>query len=257
MNVFKDFQVAQTYDSFYQTSLGEAVDRIEKALIRGYLDQMFSCETSMLHCNVRGYDNKFQQHGNWSEAEIREASSIRPLKNKLFTYEMLELGCGTGHWTQFFCDEGFHVTGVDESGAMLEQARAKHIVPAGFLEADAGNLPFPDQRFSVISSVTMFEFVDDVNRIFDEIDRVLKPGGCLLCGWLNALSEPAKKKNDSETFRHARFYTPTEVERMLTRFGLPQLSYGVYYSPGFDLLDGTEAQNSVQPAFIASFVQKI
>ena len=214
MNIFKDSHVAQAYDLYYQTSLGESVDCIEKALIRGYLDQIFSCE-------------------------------------------MLELGCGTGHWTQFFCDEGFHVTGVDESGAMLEQARAKHIVPAGFLKADAGNLPFPDQRFPVISSVTMFEFVDDVNRVFDEIDRVLKPGGYLVCGWLNALSEPAKKKNDSETFRHARFYSPAEIRQFLARFGIPELSCGVYLSPDFKLLDGTEKQNSVQPAFIASFVQKI
>lgn len=214
MNVFKDHQIAQMYDLYYQTSLGESVDRIEKALIRGYLDQIFSCE-------------------------------------------MLELGCGTGHWTQFFCDEGFQVTGVDESDAMLEQARAKNIVPAGFVKADAGNLPFADQRFSVISSVTMFEFVDDVNPVFDEIDRVLKPGGYLVCGWLNALSESAKKKDHDDTFRHARFYTPAEIERMLTRFGLPQLTYGVYYSAGFELLDGTEAQNSVQPAFIASFVRKI
>jgi len=60
---------------------------------------------------------------------------------------MLELGCGTGHWTQFFCEEGFQVTGVDESEAMLERARAKNIAGARFLQADAGNLPFRDQSF--------------------------------------------------------------------------------------------------------------
>lgn len=214
MNVFQDHQIAQDYDLYYQTSLGESVDRIEKALIKGYLESVLS-------------------------------------------REMLELGCGTGHWTQFFCEEGFQVTGVDESEAMLKQARTKNIAAAGFLKADAGNLPFADQRFSVISSVTMFEFVEDVNRVFDEIDRVLKPGGHFVCGWLNALSESAKKKDHDDTFRYACFYTPAEIERMLTRFGLPQLTYGVYYSAGFELLDGTELQNSVQPAFIASSVQKI
>jgi ubiquinone/menaquinone biosynthesis C-methylase UbiE len=213
VNVFKDFRVAQKYDSYYQTGLGELVDCIEKALIRKYLNQIFSCE-------------------------------------------MLELGCGTGHWTRFFCEEGFQVTAIDESGAMLEQARMKNISNADFLKADAASLPFEDQRFSVISSVTMFEFVENVDRILDEIDRLLKPGGYLIAGWLNALSETAKSKDSDETFRHACFYTPAEIERLLARFGVPLLSYGVYYSSGFELLDGTKNQNTVQPAFIASLVQK-
>jgi hypothetical protein len=38
---------------------------------------------------------------------------------------------------------------------------------------------------------------------------------------------------------------------------MPQLSYGVYYAPDFELLDGTELQSSAEPAFIASLVQKI
>jgi len=213
VNVFKDFRVAQKYDSYYQTGLGELVDCIEKTLIRKYLNQIFSCE-------------------------------------------MLELGCGTGHWTRFFCEEGFQVTAIDESGAMLEQARMKNIPNVDFLKADAASLPFQDQSFSVISSVTMFEFVENVDRILDEIDRLLKPGGYMVAGWLNALSETGKNKNNDETFRSACFYTPKEIERLLARFGVPRLSYGVYYSSGFELLDGTKNQNTVQPAFIASVVQK-
>ncbi len=45
-------------------------------------------ETNMLHDNENTNENNFQQHGNWSEAEIREANSIRQLKNKSFTDEM-------------------------------------------------------------------------------------------------------------------------------------------------------------------------
>lgn len=214
LNVFKDSQVAQRYDWYYQTSLGASVDRIEKALILEFLNQIHS-------------------------------------------REMLELGCGTGHWTHFFCEEGFQVTGVDESEAMLEQARLKDIAGARFLQADASNLPFPDQYFPVISAITLFEFVDHPNPVFDEIERLLKPGGYLLCGWLNGRSELGKKKDDHNTYRHARFYTPAEVRQFLGRFGRPQLSYGVYYAPDFELLDGTEFQSSVEPSFIASLVQKI
>jgi ubiquinone/menaquinone biosynthesis C-methylase UbiE len=139
---------------------------------------------------------------------------------------------------------------------MLEQAGMKNIGNATFLKADAASLPFPDQSFSVIASVTMLEFVEDINRVFDEIDRVLKPGGYLVVGWLNALSEMGRKKDHSEVFKQARFYTSAEISRLLSRFGNPQMSPGVYYSSGFELLDGTESKNLVQPAFIASIVQK-
>lgn len=66
---------------------------------------------------------------------------------------------------RFFCQEGFWVTGIEESGAILEQARMKNIFNADFLKANAGSLSFQDQGFSVISSVTMFPFVENVDCI--------------------------------------------------------------------------------------------
>ena len=204
---------------------------------------------------AKNYD-RYYQTGIGKSVDKIEKMLVRRCLNQIFSCEMLELGCGTGHWTRFFCEEGFQVTAIDESGAMLEQARMKNIPIADFLKADAASLPFQDQSFSVISSVTMFEFVDNIDCILDEIDRLLKPGGYLVAGWLNALSETAKSKDNDETFRHAYFYTPAEIEKLLARFGAPRLSYGVYYSSGFELLDGTKNQNTVQPAFIASLVQK-
>jgi ubiquinone/menaquinone biosynthesis C-methylase UbiE len=206
--------------------------------------------------DIAGKYDLYDQTDPGKSVDKIEKTLVRKRLEPIFLSEMLELGCGTGHWTKFFCDEGFQVTAIDESEAMLEQARAKNIANADFLKADAAQLPFQDQSSSLISSVTMFEFVENVDGVLDEIDRVLKPGGYLIGGWLNALSEIGKNKNKDETFKHARFYTPAEIGRLLTRFGIPRLSYGVYYSPGFELLDGTNEQNSVQPAFIVSFVQK-
>jgi ubiquinone/menaquinone biosynthesis C-methylase UbiE len=100
------------------------------------------------------------------------------------------------------------------------------------------------------------EFVEDIHEIFNETDRVLKRDGYLLFGWLNALSELGKKKNSDEIYRHARFYTPDKIRQYLSYFGVPILRFGVYYSPSFDLLDGTDKQDTVHPAFIATLVQK-
>lgn len=170
---------------------------------------------------------------------------------------ILELGCGTGHWTEFFCGKGFKVTAIDESEAMLSIAENKKITNATFIKADATDLPFTDQSFSAVVSVTMLEFVEDLTKVMDEIDRILTPGGHLVLGCLNALSELGKNKHHDEVYRHARFFTLAEIEHFLSHFGTPQISFGVYYSPDFKLLDGTESQDSVEPAFIAASVKKI
>lgn len=55
---------------------------------------------------------------------------------------MLELRCGTGHWTQFFTAFGFQVTAVDNSEAMLEIAKKKIKMPDLNLPMLV-NYPFP------------------------------------------------------------------------------------------------------------------
>jgi len=168
----------------------------------------------------------------------------------------LELGCGTGHWSKFFSDWGFQITAVDNSEAMLEIARSKNLENVDFMNADAARLPFPDGHFSGIVSITMLEFVEDLELVLNEIDRVLKPEGTLVLGCLNALSEPGKNKNNDPVFQHARFFTPSEIKEMLTRLGKPRISASVYFSPDFELLDGTDKQSTAEPAFIAASVQK-
>jgi ubiquinone/menaquinone biosynthesis C-methylase UbiE len=168
----------------------------------------------------------------------------------------LELGCGTGHWTKFFSDWGFQITAVDNSEAMLEIARSKNMKNVQLLNADAARLPFPDVCFSGIVSITMLEFVDDLNQVLNEIDRVLKPLGTLVLGCLNAGSELGKNKNNDPVFKHAHFFTPEEIEKMLFRFGNPRISAGVYFTPDFELLDGTKQQSTAEPAFIAASVKK-
>lgn len=169
---------------------------------------------------------------------------------------MLELGCGTGHWTSFFCRKGFNVTAIDASENMLKIAERKNHDNCKFRKADATQLPFADNTFSVAASVAMIEFIEDVNVVMEEIKRVLKPGGSLLLGCLNQNSELGKARKTDPVFKHARFFTPEQIQNFLTRFGEPHLTYGVYFSPDFEILDGTPKQNLAEPAFIAASVKK-
>ena len=44
-----------------------------------------------------------------------------------FAKNLLELGCGTGNYANFFCKKGFFVTGIEKSIDMLKQSKLKHI----------------------------------------------------------------------------------------------------------------------------------
>lgn len=56
---------------------------------------------------------------------------------------VLELACGTGHWTEVLADVAGHVIAVDINDAMLEQARERGLDEdlVTFVQADALELP--------------------------------------------------------------------------------------------------------------------
>lgn len=139
------------------------------------------------------YDQFYQSDGGRA-VDMAEKAVISDLLLQVDSREMLELGCGTGHWTAFFSEKGFRVTAVDQSPAMLEQARKRVIPEVQWVDADAAHLPFSDGQFELITAITLFEFVEDRNALLSEIGRLLKPGGFLIVGWLDSLSEIGRQR---------------------------------------------------------------
>ncbi|SRR5690554_212726 len=201
------------------------------------------------------YD-QFYQTDQGKAVDKAEKAVIGDLLLQVHSKEMLELGCGTGHWTAFFSKRGFRVTAVDQSEAMLKQARKKAIPNVEWLRADAAHLPYPDRRFDLITAITLFEFAAHREALFHEIDRLLRPGGFLIVGWLNLLSEIGRQKKNSSTFSRATLYTPAEIRNHLAFLGTPRFHYAVYYNHHFELLDEEDDKGDTQPAFIATIVQK-
>ena len=111
---------------------------------------------------------------------------------------ILELGCGTGNDTARLADAGYSVTAIDLSGEAIGYARARFGSVARFMVADmAQRLPFPDGDFdAVMSNVAMHMFPDGVTRaVFDEVARVVRPGGLFLFH-VNALEDrPLRARN--------------------------------------------------------------
>ena len=170
--------------------------------------------------------------------------------------KMIELGCGTGHWTKFFSDTGFDVTGIDNSHHMLAHAVNKKI-NAEFISGDAENLTFLNESIDVVASITMLEFVDNKDVVFKEINRILKPGGWLILGCLNSFSVVGQNKSNDETFRNASFLNEEVLEEKLKMFGDPVIKPGVFLNNNFEILDDIPGKEKYDPVFLGAVVQKI
>jgi len=161
---------------------------------------------------------------------------------------LLDIGCGTGHWSAFFSRSGFVVNGVDVSPEMIEIARRRRIHNASFEVADAHALPLEDGRFDVTVAITALEFVRNAEVVVREMARCTRrPGGVLLVGVLNALAavNVGRKADARPPYVDARFFSPEELKALLVPFGktrvaattfVPRSAWAVPLAPLTDLL---------------------
>jgi len=95
----------------------------------------------------------------------------------------LDIGCGHQVLPEWRLDaerelvgRASYVAGIDADSASLAKHRTIKNISAG----DAKNLPFPDNRFTLITANMVVEHLADPRRAFAEIRRVLAPGGVFL-----------------------------------------------------------------------------
>jgi ubiquinone/menaquinone biosynthesis C-methylase UbiE len=136
--------------------------------------------------------------------------------------KLLEDGCGTGHWSRFFSECGFEVTGVDISERMINIARSKGIPNSSFQIANGHSLPFEDNSFDVTAAITTLEIVRDAEAVIREMIRCTrKEAGELLVGTLNVLacSNRDRKQRPESTYANARLFSPSQLRELLEPCG--------------------------------------
>ncbi len=97
---------------------------------------------------------------------------------------ILDLGAGTGHASRALKRKypAAAVVAVDIAPGMLELAKHQSRWLRRFerVRADAYALPFRDASFDLVFSSLMLQWCDDLDAVFAELARVLKPGGALV-----------------------------------------------------------------------------
>lgn len=134
---------------------------------------------------------------------------------------ILDVGCGTGIFTEDVLRSGARVTGIDLSVPMLQRAVIR-LEAASFsaLGADMRALPFTDNSFDRVFSMTAIEFLADARPGIAELHRVVRPGGCVVLTTLNSLSpwaERRRKKGRSghDLFQRIFFRSPDELQALV------------------------------------------
>jgi malonyl-CoA O-methyltransferase len=96
---------------------------------------------------------------------------------------ILDAGSGTGYCTRALARRyrSAQLTGIDLAWSMARQARRQSgwFGPKRYLCGDAEHLPFAGAAFDMVLSNLMLQWCDPA-AVFDEMVRVLEPGGLLM-----------------------------------------------------------------------------
>jgi SAM-dependent methyltransferase len=126
---------------------------------------------------------------------------------------ILEVGCGTGHFSRWFAQQGLRTTGLDLSRPMLAEAARLGSPPC--VQGDALALPFSNQAFDLVALVTTLEFLPEPVRALSEASRVARKG--LILGALNRQSLLGRRlrRVGGPIWGSARFFTPAKLIEMV------------------------------------------
>ncbi|RME81444.1 MAG: class I SAM-dependent methyltransferase [Caldilineae bacterium] len=143
---------------------------------------------------------------------------------------VFQLDGGPGMLAQRMVEErGAEVIMTDLTREATERARAKGLQASQLYIAEE-DIPYPDESFDVVVSDSAIEHHFDPARSFDELARILKPGGTfILCLpniahwrcrlWLLRGRFPYWPASPTD-FTHLRFFTLNEIRTWLADRGI-------------------------------------
>lgn len=168
--------------------------------------------------------------------------------------KVLDVGCGTGEQIRLIRELGFDVIGVEPAPAMRQKAIDNN-PETKIVEGTITEIPFEDNSFDAVVSIEVLRYLhhDDVLKSYEEILRVLKPGGQMFVTLVNLLAtdgfvvldklkRAACRLSGRKQPAHCEFVTPGRVRDELVGIGAEDIRlYGRLLGPiriGYKLSDG-------------------
>lgn len=151
-------------------------------------------------------------------AVLKGMLALRP------TDSVLDVGSGDGFWTVRFAKSCTSVTGLEPDQRMLGIARQLHQRPNTlYVDGFAESLPFPNNAFDKVVSISCLEHFADPLQGLREMSRILKPGGRLAISVDSLLPQNSTTKfRNWHRRRHfvTQYFTQDELLDMMKTVGL-------------------------------------
>ncbi len=128
-------------------------------------------------------------------------------------YKVLDVGCGRGRVANHIASiTGAQVTGMNIDPDQLESAtqfalRTGRSSQCQFKQGDLNAIPFPfpDNSFDAVYQIQAFSLSKDLEKLFKDLYRILKPGGKLGClDWVLLDKYDAKNPYHADLMRRVK-----------------------------------------------------
>jgi ubiquinone/menaquinone biosynthesis C-methylase UbiE len=140
---------------------------------------------------------------------------------------VLDVACGPGIVACAFAEHVAHVTGIDITPTMIEQAtkrqHERHLQNVAWHIGTVLPLPFPDAQFSIVVTRYSFHHLLDPMAVLLEMVRVCRPGGKVMVVDAVLPAEKAAAYNRMEKLRdpsHTQALSVEEMSHMVHASGL-------------------------------------
>ncbi|MCA8986136.1 MAG: class I SAM-dependent methyltransferase [Planctomycetaceae bacterium] len=222
------------------------------------------------------------REGNWEVLLTPQKPVPRSWFPELRGLDLLGLAAGGGQQAPVFAAAGANVTVLDNSPRQLNQDQMvaeREGLQITTILGDMRDLSgFTAESFDLVFNPCSVLFIPEVQSVFDEAWRVLRPGGLLMCGFVNPVRYVFDEKDLAQghlTVRHALPYADSmhlnpeeqkkmqaEAEPFVFSHSLEEL-FGGQLRSGFALRDLYEDKSindllaDYFPVFIATLSQKM
>ncbi|NOH34539.1 malonyl-ACP O-methyltransferase BioC [Vibrio chagasii] len=167
------------------------------------------------------------------------------LPSDLSGLKVLDLGCGTGYFSEQLLSRGAEVVCADLSLGMLEKAKQRcGSAVSLYQQADAEQLPFANGCFDIVFSSLALQWCDDLSSPLKEMKRVTAANGQVIFSTLldGSLFELEKSWSKIDSHQHVNhFITINQVKIALAQssctahqLDLPTIT--VWYDTAFELM---------------------
>ncbi len=161
--------------------------------------------------------------------------------------KLLDLACGDGYDANMYKNDGFSVSGIDASKAMIDIAKAKH-ENINFKVGLAENLPYENDVFDIITSKYAIMTSLDMEPIFNEVHRTLKKDGYFIYLATHPFRQYFEKRNASSDYFHQSIVTSNILNNSVS-LQEPSHTFNEFLSVNFlNKFDILQYQEAFDPA---------